>query len=196
MTTDDPGRHRSRSPLTDRPPRRRPRHRDRRPPDASTAAAGSAGPSCMLAAPGTGRRPSRRRRRRHGPDRRRRRRRSSTRRSRRTSRRSPSSTPTRRSSRKKIDSIHTMGDKEIRESADVSNRMLDRPVRAMGTGVFDKTRRSRDRWSSCAGPSRTSTRRGRGRSRRSELFGLIPFGDHLRDYFAKYQSAQSTSTRS
>jgi uncharacterized protein YaaN involved in tellurite resistance len=92
---------------------------------------------------------------------------------------------------KKVDSIHSMGDKEIRESADVSNRMLDRPVKAMGTGVFDKNAPVAQslvelrRTVEDLDPSR------QGFFAKKHLFGLIPFGDHLRDYFAKYQSAQS-----
>jgi uncharacterized protein YaaN involved in tellurite resistance len=84
-----------------------------------------------------------------------------------------------------------MGDKEIRESADVSNRMLDRPVKAMGTGVFDKNAPVAQslvelrRTVEDLDPSR------QGFFAKKHLFGLIPFGDHLRDYFAKYQSAQS-----
>jgi uncharacterized protein YaaN involved in tellurite resistance len=92
---------------------------------------------------------------------------------------------------RKVDSVHSMGDKEIRQSASVSNRMLDRPVRAMGSGLFDKDapvakslvelRRTIDDLD----PSR------QGLFSKKKLFGLIPFGDHLRDYFAKYQSAQT-----
>jgi uncharacterized protein YaaN involved in tellurite resistance len=92
---------------------------------------------------------------------------------------------------KKVDSIHSMGDQEIRESADVSNRMLDRPVRAMGSGVFDKNAPVAQslvelrRTVEDLDPSR------QGPLSKKHLFGLIPFGDHVRDYFAKYQSAQT-----
>jgi uncharacterized protein YaaN involved in tellurite resistance len=92
---------------------------------------------------------------------------------------------------KKVDSIHTMGDREIRESASVSNRMLDRPVRAMGTGLFDKNAPVAQnlvelrRTVEDLDPSR------QGLLSKKKLFGLIPFGDHLRDYFAKYRSAQT-----
>jgi uncharacterized protein YaaN involved in tellurite resistance len=92
---------------------------------------------------------------------------------------------------RKVDSVHTLGDKEIRQSASVSNRMLDRPVRAMGSGLFDKDapvatslielRRTIDDLD----PAK------QGLFSKRRLFGLIPFGDRLRDYFAKYQSAQT-----
>lgn len=91
----------------------------------------------------------------------------------------------------KVNAIHNLGSKEIRESAAVSNRMLNRPVAAMEGNVFDdkspvsralvdlrKTVEELD-------PSRQgdlfSTRR---------LFGIIPFGDKVRDYFLRYQSSQ------
>jgi hypothetical protein len=39
--------------------------------------------------------------------------------------------------------IHSMGSKDIEASAAVSNRMLDRPVKALENGLFDKgSRRS------------------------------------------------------
>ncbi len=91
----------------------------------------------------------------------------------------------------KIDSIHSMGDADIRRSAEVSNRMLDRPVHAMGSGLFDKN--------APVAQSLVELRRTvedldpskQGLLSKKKLFGLIPFGDHLRDYFAKYQSAQT-----
>ena len=52
-----------------------------------------------------------------------------------------------------------------------------------------KAARSRPRCSTCAAPSRTSTR-SRPRASRS-CSGMIPFGDKIVDYFRKYESAQS-----
>src|SRR5690348_6203135 len=36
-----------------------------------------------------------------------------------------------------VDSIHSLGDADIRESASVSNRLLDRPAAAMSSGPLD-----------------------------------------------------------
>src|SRR5262245_25731057 len=36
-----------------------------------------------------------------------------------------------------LDAVHTMGDADIRASAAVSNRLLDRPAKAMESGAFD-----------------------------------------------------------
>ena len=89
--------------------------------------------------------------------------------------------------------VDTMGAKEITASSEVSNRLLDRPVRAMGTGIFDNrspvakglvdlrhTVEDLD-------PAKNDLSHGGAR----KLLGLIPFGDRLRNYFDKYKSAQS-----
>jgi uncharacterized protein YaaN involved in tellurite resistance len=90
----------------------------------------------------------------------------------------------------KVDAIHTMGNDEIRQSASVSNRLLDRPVKAIESGPFSKgasvskslidLRRTVEDLD----PSRQGTLGPK------YLFGLIPFGNRLRDYFGRYQSAQ------
>ena len=90
----------------------------------------------------------------------------------------------------KVNAIHTLGNDEIRRSASVSNRLLDKPVKAMESGPFsqgaavskslvDLRRTIEDLDPSRQGP--LGPRR---------LFGLIPFGNRLRDYFGRYQSAQ------
>jgi uncharacterized protein YaaN involved in tellurite resistance len=93
--------------------------------------------------------------------------------------------------RTKFQAIHDLGAQDIRASAAVSNRLLDKPTRAMETGVFDK--------SSSVSRSLVELRRTvedldpgkQGAFSKKHLFGLIPFGDSLRDYFAKYRSSQS-----
>jgi uncharacterized protein YaaN involved in tellurite resistance len=91
----------------------------------------------------------------------------------------------------KSDAVRAMGDKEIRDSAEVSNRLLDKPVRAMGSGLFDdkapvaKSLVDLRQTIEDLDPSK------QGLLSKKKLFGIIPFGDHLRDYFDKYHSAQS-----
>ncbi|MGJ6965485.1 toxic anion resistance protein [Streptosporangium sp. G11] len=93
---------------------------------------------------------------------------------------------------RKVHDITSMGDSEIRASSQVANRMLRRPVAALASVKGE----GRDAQAAVAGqlvalrrtivdldPKQTS-----GPARK--LLGLIPFGDKLRDYFAKYQSAQ------
>ncbi|MBN1584287.1 MAG: toxic anion resistance protein [Anaerolineae bacterium] len=92
----------------------------------------------------------------------------------------------------RIAAIHNLGTKEIRASASVSNRMLERPVKAMESGMFDE--------SSSVSRSLVELRttvedldpasQGDLLSPR-KILGLIPFGNRLRNYFMKYQSSQA-----
>ena len=81
-----------------------------------------------------------------------------------------------------------MGDADIRAAAAVSNRMLDRPVRAVAKGGFEATSQVSqsllDLRKTIEGldPAKASGVR--------KLLGIIPFGDQLRDYFHRYESAQ------
>jgi len=91
----------------------------------------------------------------------------------------------------RVTAIHNLGTKEIRASASVSNRMLDRPVRAMEGGLFDE----RSPISRSLIDLRNTveeldpSRQGDLLSPR-KILGMIPFGSRLRDYFMKYQSSQ------
>lgn len=90
----------------------------------------------------------------------------------------------------RLAAVHAMGNAEMRESANVSNRLLDQPVRAIASGGFSKE----------SGVSRSllelrrtiedldPSRRGLFDGRR--LFGVLPLGNRIRDYFARYRSAQ------
>ncbi|HWS45315.1 MAG TPA: toxic anion resistance protein [Acidimicrobiia bacterium] len=87
----------------------------------------------------------------------------------------------------KAESIRTMGDDDIRAAANFSNRLLDSPVRSMSKGKAGENvgasllalRRQVEELD----PSKASGVR--------KLLGIIPFGDKLRDYFHRYESAQS-----
>jgi uncharacterized protein YaaN involved in tellurite resistance len=91
--------------------------------------------------------------------------------------------------KKKVDGIHALGNEEIKQSASVSNRMLDRPVGALA--------RAQDK-SSTVSSALLQLRRtvedldpsDRGLLDRRRLFGILPLGNRLRDYFGKYESAQ------
>jgi uncharacterized protein YaaN involved in tellurite resistance len=87
---------------------------------------------------------------------------------------------------KKVDQLTSMGRKEIGEAASHSNRFLDRPVKAIDadTGIgadLTQLRRTVEELD----PARGNLKRPR------RLFGLIPFGNRMRGYFMKYQSAQT-----
>lgn len=90
------------------------------------------------------------------------------------------------------DRVHAMGGKAIEASASVSNRLLERPVRAMQSGLFDA--------GSDIGKSLVELRNqveALDPSRQGDLFaprkllGVIPFGNRVRDYFDRYQTSQS-----
>ena len=91
----------------------------------------------------------------------------------------------------KLRAITDMGSEDIKQAASVSNRLLDKPTKAMESGVFDaKSNVSTSlvelrRTVQDLDPSRQGTFGVR------RLFGLIPFGNRIRDYFAKYRAAQS-----
>ena len=86
------------------------------------------------------------------------------------------------------DELRAIGDEEMRASAQTSNRLLDAPVRAMkggGTattkvaGTLTELRRTVEDLD----PAQATGAK--------KLLGLIPFGDKLRDYFRRFESAQS-----
>jgi uncharacterized protein YaaN involved in tellurite resistance len=92
----------------------------------------------------------------------------------------------------KVRSVQDLGNKDIRESANVSNRLLDRPVAAMSKGPLDKTSQVSNsllelrRQVEDLDPAKQGLLGGG-----HKLLGIIPFGNSLRDYFQKYQSAQT-----
>ena len=87
---------------------------------------------------------------------------------------------------KKVDQLTSMGRKEIAEASGQSNRFLDRPVRAMdqdsgvGADLAQLRRTIEDLDPGQKGDLFT----------RKKLFGIIPYGDKMRDYFDSYKSSQ------
>ncbi|KPH60292.1 toxic anion resistance protein [Novosphingobium aerophilum] len=87
---------------------------------------------------------------------------------------------------RRVDQITNMGRKEISEAAGQSNRFLDRPVRAMdkdagvGADLAELRRTVEDLDPSTKGDLLS----------RRKIFGIIPMGNKLRNYFDGYQSAQ------
>jgi uncharacterized protein YaaN involved in tellurite resistance len=87
---------------------------------------------------------------------------------------------------RRVDQIADMGRNEIAQAAGMSNRFLERPVRSMdkeagvGTDLAELRRTIED-----LDPGK------QGLTSRKKLFGLIPFGNSMRNYFDSYKSAQS-----
>lgn len=86
----------------------------------------------------------------------------------------------------KVDQITRMGQEQIRAAAAMSNRFLDRPVRAMdddsnvGADLAELRRTVED-----LDPGRKGKLTGR------KILGIIPWGNKLQNYFDSYTSAQS-----
>ena len=88
---------------------------------------------------------------------------------------------------KKVDQLTNMGRKEIAAAAGLSNRFLDRPVRAMdkddgvGNDLAELRRVVED-----LDPGKRGKLSGT-----RKILGIIPFGNKLTNYFRSYQSAQT-----
>ncbi len=85
--------------------------------------------------------------------------------------------------------VRTMGNDEVRYAAESSNRMLKMPVKALNEGSLSqgskvgKTLLDLRRTVEDLDPGQaTGTKK---------IFGMIPFGERVTDYFRKYQSSQS-----
>src|SRR3954470_569774 len=89
----------------------------------------------------------------------------------------------------KATDVRSMGDVDIRAAAESSNRLLQSPVRALQSGGLSE--------GSTVGQTLLDLRRTvenldpKEATGAKKLFGMIPFGDKIEDYFRKYQSAQS-----
>ncbi len=94
---------------------------------------------------------------------------------------------------KKVDAIATLGDAEIRASANVSNRMLARPAAAL-RGASGAGGDATAKVSKTLGDLRTTvTELDPGRADLTgarKLLKFLPGGDKLQRYFERYQSAQ------
>ena len=87
---------------------------------------------------------------------------------------------------RKVDQITAMGRKEIAAAAGMSNRFLDRPVRAMDkeSGVGANLAELRRTVETLDPGKHGKLSKGR------KLLGIIPFGNSMKRYFNSYESAQ------
>ena len=89
----------------------------------------------------------------------------------------------------KANDVRTMGDADIRRAAETSNTLLKSPVKALQEGGLSE--------GSKIGKTLIELRRTvedldpAGAKGSRKLFGILPMGDKIEDYFRKYQSAQS-----
>jgi uncharacterized protein YaaN involved in tellurite resistance len=89
----------------------------------------------------------------------------------------------------KAGDVSNMGDEDIRKAAETSNTLLKEPVKALKEGGLAE--------GSKVGQSLQELRRSvedldpKQASGTKKLFGMIPFGDRLTDYFRRYESGQA-----
>ncbi|MDD5033643.1 MAG: toxic anion resistance protein [Methylococcaceae bacterium] len=93
----------------------------------------------------------------------------------------------------KVNNIHALANEEIRSAANISNRLLERPVSTMKSGgmldsdsTVSKTLLDLRKTIESLDP----TRQGDLLTPR-KLFGILPFGNNIQGYFRQYQSAQT-----
>ena len=92
----------------------------------------------------------------------------------------------------RVDAILGLGEGDIRASASVANRMLERPMNAMKKGVYDGA----SPVSKALGDLRNTVEsldpsKGGDLLAPRKLLGLIPFGNKIAAYFDGYRSAQN-----
>jgi len=91
----------------------------------------------------------------------------------------------------RLNDIAKLGDDDIRASANVSNRLLDKPMAAMSNGGISQAGTvSRSLLSLRQTVEELDPQRQGDLLSPRKILGVIPFGDRLLDYFHKYQSSQ------
>jgi uncharacterized protein YaaN involved in tellurite resistance len=84
----------------------------------------------------------------------------------------------------KLAVVHNMGTKEIREAANVSNRILNQPIRGLGEDApVTKALLALRRTVEDLNPADQE-------NNSRKFLGIIPVGDKMTDYFRKYKSSQ------
>ena len=92
----------------------------------------------------------------------------------------------------KVKSIHELGNKEIRDAANISNRLLDKPVASLNSGLNDgNSQVSKSLLDLRETIERLDPTRQGNLLEPRKLLGFIPWGNKLQDYFRQYQSSQT-----
>jgi uncharacterized protein YaaN involved in tellurite resistance len=89
-----------------------------------------------------------------------------------------------------LNAVHTLGDADIRASAAVSNNLLNRPAAAMSSGPFDPKSNISNSLVKLRRTVEDLDPTQQGLFGKKHLWGTLPFGNTLRDYFHKYESSQ------
>lgn len=92
----------------------------------------------------------------------------------------------------RVSGVHTLANEEIRAAASISNRLLQQPVRAMNTGLFDEgSSISRSLVDLRRKIEELDPTRKGNLLQPKKLLGFIPWGGSVQDYFRQYESAQA-----
>ena len=91
----------------------------------------------------------------------------------------------------KVNSIHQLGSAEIRASAQISNRMLDRPAKSMDKALFDNSPIAKSLTELRGVVEELDPSKQGSLSSPRKFLGLIPMGKTVQDYFRKYESSQT-----
>lgn len=91
----------------------------------------------------------------------------------------------------KVNAIHQLGSAEIRASAQIANRMLDRPAKSMDKALFDNSPIAKSLTELRSVVEDLDPSRQGSLSSPRKFLGIIPMGKSLQDYFRKYQSSQT-----
>lgn len=91
----------------------------------------------------------------------------------------------------KVNTIHQLGSAEIRASAQIANRMLDRPAKSMDKALFDNSPIAKSLTELRSVVEELDPSRQGSLSSPRKFLGIIPMGKSVQDYFRKYQSSQT-----
>ena len=91
----------------------------------------------------------------------------------------------------KVNAIHQLGSAEIRASAQIANRMLDRPAKSMDKTLFDNSPIAKSLTELRSVVEDLDPSRQGSLSSPRKFLGIIPIGKSVQDYFRKYQSSQT-----
>lgn len=91
----------------------------------------------------------------------------------------------------KVNAIHQLGSAEIRASAQIANRMLDRPAKSMDKALFDNSPIAKSLTELRSVVEDLDPARQGSLSSPRKFLGIIPMGKSVQDYFRKYQSSQT-----
>lgn len=91
----------------------------------------------------------------------------------------------------KVNAIHQLGSAEIRASAQIANRMLDRPAKSMDKALFNNSPIAKSLTELRSVVEDLDPSRQGSLSSPRKFLGIIPMGKSVQDYFRKYQSSQT-----